>query len=248
MPLFGLIGKNISYSFSQVYFREKFEKMKLADHTYTNFDIRKIEDFPSLLHERSDIRGFNVTIPYKEAIIPYLSGLSNKAEQIGAVNVIKVGKNDLTGYNTDYHGFQASLQPLLREEHRKALILGTGGASKAVAFSFKELGIQYTFVSRNPTEGQLSYKDLDKDILAEYLVIVNCTPLGTFPNIGNKPDIPYQHITQKHLLYDLIYNPAETSFLKEGKQRGATTSNGLKMLQLQAEKAWEIWNSPANGV
>ncbi|MBC9798209.1 shikimate dehydrogenase family protein [Sinomicrobium weinanense] len=247
MPLFGLVGKNISYSFSQVYFREKFEKLQLADHSYVNFDIPKIEDFPSLIRERSDIRGFNVTIPYKEAVIPYLSGLSNKAEQIGAVNVIKVGRNDLTGYNTDYYGFQASLQPLLHEEHRKALILGTGGASKAVAFSFEELGIDHTFVSRSPAEGQLSYKDLNEDILGEYLVIVNCTPLGTFPNTENKPDIPYQHITPKHLLYDLIYNPAETLFLKEGKQRGATISNGLKMLQLQAEKAWEIWNSPADG-
>lgn len=246
MPLFGLIGKNISYSFSQVYFREKFEKLQLEDHSYVNFDIQKIEDFTTLLRERTDIRGFNVTIPYKEAIIPYLSGLSNKAEQIGAVNVIKVGKDRLTGYNTDYHGFQASLRPLLRKEHQKALILGTGGASKAVAFSLQELGIQHTFVSRNPVEGQLSYKELDEDILGEYLVIVNCTPLGTFPDTENKPDIPYQHITQRHLLYDLIYNPAETSFLKEGKQRGATTSNGLRMLQLQAEKAWEIWNSPSD--
>ncbi|UGU16440.1 shikimate dehydrogenase [Sinomicrobium kalidii] len=247
MPLFGLIGKNISYSFSQVYFREKFEKLQLTDHTYVNFDIPEIEDFPSLLQEHPDIRGCNVTIPYKEAIIPYLSGLSNKAEQIGAVNVIKAGKDRLIGYNTDYYGFQASLQPLLCKEHQKALILGTGGASKAVAFSFKELDIRHTFVSRHPGKGQLSYEDLTEDILAEYLIIVNCTPLGTFPDADNKPDIPYQYITDKHLLYDLIYNPAETSFLKEGKQRGAITSNGLKMLQFQAEKAWEIWNSPPDG-
>ncbi|MGS2740929.1 shikimate dehydrogenase family protein [Sinomicrobium sp. M5D2P17] len=245
MPLFGLIGKNISYSFSQVYFREKFEKLQLTDHSYVNFDLQDIKEFPSLLTKHPDLMGCNVTIPYKEAVMPYLTGLSNKAQQIGAVNVIKVEKDRLTGYNTDYYGFQASLQPLLRQEHRKALILGTGGASKAIAFSLKELGIAHTFVSRNPGEGQLSYNDLDEKTIKTSPVIINCTPMGTYPDVENKPAIPYHYITPEHLLYDLIYNPAETSFLKEGKQRGATTSNGLRMLQLQAEKAWEIWNSPA---
>ncbi|MGS2763752.1 shikimate dehydrogenase family protein [Sinomicrobium sp. M5D2P9] len=243
MPLFGLIGKNISYSFSQVYFREKFEKLHLTDHSYVNFDLQDIKEFPNLLSEHPDLRGCNVTIPYKEAVMPYLSGLSNKAEQIGAVNVIKVEKRRLTGYNTDYYGFQASLQPLLRKEHRRALILGTGGASKAIAFSLKELGIAYTFVSRSPEEGQLSYEDLDEKIMQASPVIVNCTPLGTYPDVEKKPPIPYNFITPGHLLYDLIYNPAETSFLKEGRLKGATTSSGLRMLQLQAEKAWEIWNS-----
>ncbi|RNL86336.1 shikimate dehydrogenase [Sinomicrobium pectinilyticum] len=243
MPLFGLIGKNISYSFSQVYFREKFEKLQLTDHSYVNFDLQDITKFPSIFTKHPDLRGCNVTIPYKEAVIPYLSGLSNKAKEIGAVNVIKVEKDRLTGYNTDYYGFQASLQPLLRKEHGKALILGTGGASKAVAFSLKELGIDHTFVSRKPEEGQISYEDLDEKTMKNNPVIINCTPLGTYPDIESKPAIPYDYITPKHLLYDLIYNPAETSFLKEGKERGATTSNGLRMLQLQAEKAWEIWNS-----
>lgn len=244
MPLFGLIGKNISYSFSQVYFREKFEKLQLTDHTYVNFDLQDIREFPETLREHPDLMGCNVTIPYKEAVIPYLSGLSNKAKEIGAVNVIKIEKDKLTGYNTDYYGFQASLQPLLRKDHRKALILGTGGASKAIAFSLRELGIAYNFVSRKPEEGQFSYNDLDEKIMRSHTVIINCTPLGTFPNVEDRPQLPYDLIGPEHLLYDLIYNPAETSFLKAGKEKGATTSNGLQMLRFQAEKAWEIWNTP----
>ncbi|RAV29996.1 shikimate dehydrogenase family protein [Sinomicrobium soli] len=244
MPLFGLVGKNISYSFSQVYFREKFQKLQLQDHSYTNFDIPEIGEFPLLVKRHPDLGGMNVTIPYKEAVIPYLSALSDKAKRIGAVNVIKVSRSGLTGYNTDYYGFLASLQPLLQPHHRNALILGTGGASKAIAFSLEELGIAYTFVSRSPAPQQLSYKDLDREIMEKYSIVINCSPIGTFPDTGRKPDIPYEHIGRGHLLYDLIYNPSETAFLREGRNRGAATSNGLKMLELQAEKAWEIWNSP----
>ncbi|WP_461532030.1 shikimate dehydrogenase family protein [Sinomicrobium sp.] len=243
MPLFGLVGKNISYSFSQVYFKKKFQQLRLQDHSYTNFDIQDIKEFPSLVEKHPDLGGMNVTIPYKEAVIPYLSELSDKAKRIGAVNVIKICRSGLTGYNTDYYGFLASLQPLLKPCHTNALILGTGGASKAIAFSLDELGIAYTFVSRTPAAKQLSYQDLNKEVVENHNIIINCSPIGTFPNTDQKPDIPYQHIGANHLLYDLIYNPSETAFLREGRSRGAITRNGLKMLELQAEKAWEIWNS-----
>ncbi|NJB72300.1 shikimate dehydrogenase [Saonia flava] len=240
---YGLIGKNISYSFSRGYFTEKFKNLKLVDHSYENFDLQAINEFTELIKTNTDIKGFNVTIPYKEAIIPYLSKLNKKAKKIGAVNTIKFTKSGLKGYNTDIYGFKKSIQPFLKEHHKKALILGTGGASKAVAFVFRELGIPYKFVSRNPMKHQFSYDDLNKETMQLYSILVNCTPLGTYPNIEGKPDISYQFITKQHLLFDLIYNPEKTAFLKEGESRGATICNGLKMLELQAEKSWEIWNS-----
>jgi len=239
---FGLIGKNISYSFSQKYFSNKFNKESILDCSYKNFDLNSIESFPNIFKENSNIKGLNITIPYKETIFPYLDKLNSKAKRIGAVNTIRVTKKGkLKGYNTDEYGFRKSLAPYLKKHHKKALILGTGGASKAIAFALKKLHIQYQFVSRSD-HGKFNYNSLSSDIIAEHHLIINCTPLGTFPNINECPDIPYEAITSKHLLYDLIYNPEETTFLKKGKTKEAVTINGLKMLELQAEKSWSIWN------
>ena len=239
---FGLVGKNISYSFSKGYFTQKFHDLALNDHSYENFDLAKIDEFEQLVNSNTDIRGFNVTIPYKQAIMPYLTQLDEKAKKIGAVNTIKVSSNGLKGYNTDAYGFQKSLEPLLKPHHQKALILGTGGASKAIAFVLGELGITHAFVSRSPDQNQIAYKDLTQNIIADYTVIINCTPLGTYPNITVKPNIPYEHLTPKHLLFDLIYNPSKTSFLASGESQGASIGNGQRMLEFQAEKAWEIWS------
>lgn len=238
---FGLVGRNISYSFSKGYFTEKFAVQGLGDHSYENFDIQSIDEFPKLIQESKDLKGLNVTIPYKEEVIPYLMKLSKNAKKIGAVNTIKISKKGLKGYNTDVYGFQKSIEPFLKKHHKKALILGTGGASKAVAFVFDKQGISYTFVSRRPANNQFEYNDLNEEILREYTILINCTPLGTYPNIDDKPAVPYRFLTKKHLLFDLIYNPEKTAFLKEGETQGTTICNGLRMLELQAEKAWEIW-------
>lgn len=243
MPRFGLIGRNISYSFSRGYFTEKFSKSGLSDHRYDNFDLEDIARFPELIREYPDLKGLNVTIPYKEAILPYLDNLSPEARKIGAVNTICLHSGKRTGHNTDVTGFLGSLRPLLRPQDRNALILGTGGASKAVAHALTQLGIHFRYVSRNPQPGQLTYSDLDAGIIREVQLIINCTPLGTFPDVAQRPDIPYGALGPDHLLYDLIYNPDQTTFLGEGLQRGARIKNGLEMLQLQAEKAWELWNS-----
>lgn len=242
---FGIIGKNISYSFSRKYFLEKFKNIGLNNYEYFNFDIPEIEEFPFLLYHREDeFRGLNVTIPYKEAIIKYLDEVETEAQNIGAVNTIKVtDDNKLIGYNTDVYGFRKSIEPLLKSHHKKALILGTGGASKAVAYALKKLDISYKFVSRNENENLVTYAMLDEEIMDEYSIIINCTPIGTHPDIENAPAIPYQYLSNKHLLYDLIYNPSETKFLLEGKKQGASIKNGFEMLELQAEKSWEIWNS-----
>ncbi len=240
--IYGLLGKNIGYSFSRGYFSEKFEKENL-DCEYNNFDLAKIEDLKEVINN-PNIKGLNVTIPYKEEVISYLDNLDPIAKEIGAVNVIKLEKNHtLTGYNSDYYGFTESLIPLLNPTIKKALILGTGGASKAIAFALDRLEISHTFVSRNPDFNELSYNDLDEDTINSYKLIINCTPLGTHPNTENCPNIPYEYITKNHILYDLIYNPDQTTFMKKGAQQGAKVSNGLQMLILQAEKAWEIWNT-----
>jgi shikimate dehydrogenase len=240
---FGLIGRHIDYSFSRAYFTDKFQREQLKSHSYENFDIATIEAFLEIA-KSNNIKGFNVTIPYKEAIIPYLDKLNKKAMAIGAVNTIRVTKKGkLVGYNTDYYGFKKSIEPYLKSHHTKALILGTGGASKAVAYALKRLGISYAFVSRTPSkEVHYTYNTLSSETLKLHTIIINCTPLGTYPDIDNYPQIPYDAITSAHLLYDLIYNPKETTFLKLGKQYGSQTVNGYKMLELQAEKAWEIWN------
>ena len=243
MALFGLLGKDISYSFSKKYFTTKFTSEKL-NHQYINIDIKHIDDLLDFLANNIDaLEGFNITIPYKEAIFKYLDDISDEAKQIGAVNCVKItDKQYLTGFNTDAYGFEKSINPLLEKHHTKALILGTGGASKAVAYTLEKLKIEYRFVSRNPKENQFSYQDLDKNILDEYAIIINTTPLGTKNKSENLfPNIPYQFLTNKHLLYDLIYNPIETVFLKKGKEKGAKIKNGLEMLALQADKSWEIW-------
>lgn len=244
MNKLGLLGKNISYSFSRSYFKEKFEKEGITDITYDNFDIKSIELFPSIVNNTEGLRGMNVTIPYKEEVIPHLDKLNKKAAEIGAVNTIKITKKGkLVGYNTDCYGFKKSIVPHLKSHHKKALILGTGGASKAIAYTFRKLDIDFQYVSRKMSEGiGYTYDTLSKADIQENLIIINCTPLGTFPNIENCPNIPYQGFTNKHILFDLIYNPEETKFLKHGKDRGAITINGLKMLELQAEKAWSIWD------
>ncbi len=242
--LFGLIGRNISYSFSKTYFTKKFNALNLSNYEYVNFDLKNIEELQLVLKKnKKKLRGMNVTIPYKEEIIPFLDKIDNEAQKIGAVNTIRITKKGkLKGYNTDYAGFKKSLQPLLKEEYKKALILGTGGASKAIAYALKKLNIPYIFVSRETTNKKmLKYQNLKKDIMQEHLLIVNCTPLGTHPNIQNKPTIPYEYITNRHILYDLIYNPPETEFLKSGKEKEATIKNGLEMLEIQAEEAWKIW-------
>ena len=242
MNIYGLLGKDIGYSFSRNYFSDRFQKEKL-DCKYQNFDLQKIEELKTVL-QNPNIKGINVTIPYKQEVISFLDNLDPIAKEIGAVNVIKFNPDGkLTGYNSDYYGFIESLKPLLNDTIKKALILGTGGASKAISYALDTLNITHTFVSRNPDFNELSYNDLDEDIIRDFKLIINCTPLGTHPNIDNHPDIPYEHVGNTHVLYDLIYNPEETVFLKKGKINGAKTSNGLRMLVLQAEKSWEIWNT-----
>lgn len=240
---FGLIGRNIDYSFSRGYFTQKFKELELDHYSYENFDLQSIDEFSTKVLSQDHIRGLNVTIPYKQEIIPYLDHLSEEAQEIGAVNTIKPTVDGLIGYNTDAYGFQKALEPLLESHHQSALILGTGGASKAVAYVLKQLGIEYFFVSRTPKEGQLTYNRLRADKLKYHPLIINCSPLGTHPNIEQKPQIPYEGINSDVLLFDLIYNPEQTAFLKEGAKRGAKTSNGYQMLVHQAEKAWELWNS-----
>lgn len=239
---YGLIGKNISYSFSRGYFKKKFEAMELKNHVYQNFDLSSISEFPTIFKNTKNVKGLNVTIPYKEEVMEFLNDIDDAAKKIGAVNTIKVGEDGLKGFNTDAYGFKKSLEPNLKKHHQKGLILGTGGASKAIAYVLEELGITYTFVSRSGKNNGYTYKDLTNDIIKEHTLIVNCSPVGTFPDIEQKPDIPYQEINEEHLLFDLIYNPEETAFLKAGKENGATICNGYKMLEYQAEKSWEIWN------
>jgi shikimate dehydrogenase len=241
---FGLLGRNISYSFSKGYFTQKFDNDKLFEGcTYENFDIPEITAFSEIIKKTPDLKGLNVTIPYKEVVIPYLDKLSKKATAIGAVNTIRfTKKGKLKGYNTDYYGFMKSLEPLLEPYHKKALILGTGGASKGVAYALKELGISYTFVSREAREGVIDYDRINATTFDNYQIIINSTPVGTSPNSEAFPLIPYEYFTEKHIAYDLIYNPAETQFLNKAAARGAVTKNGQDMLIFQAEKAWKIWN------
>ncbi|MTE27635.1 shikimate dehydrogenase family protein [Winogradskyella ouciana] len=240
---FGLVGRDISYSFSRGYFADKFENEGLP-HTYVNFDLQSIEELDDIIKNTPNLKGLNVTIPYKEDVIPMLDELNKRARKIGAVNTIRITRyQKLIGYNTDYYGFKNSLKPHLKKHHKRALILGTGGASKAIAHALKKLKIQYDYVSRSEKEGvKFLYSDLTDDIISSYTIIINCTPIGTFPNVNECPDIPYEAITKKHILYDLIYNPEQTKFLSCGDIKGATTINGLEMLKLQAEKSWEIWN------
>ncbi|MEM9981800.1 MAG: shikimate dehydrogenase [Bacteroidota bacterium] len=246
MQLFGLIGYPLSHSFSKQYFTEKFQQMQLKDHAYHLFELPRIEDFPALWKTQPDLVGLNVTIPHKQAVIPYLDTLDPAAMRIGAVNVIKhLPDGSLRGYNSDYWGFKTSLERWLPSRPVKALILGTGGASKAVALALEDLGIPYQFVSRKAKENIWDYTKLDTEVLSQYALIINTTPLGMSPQVETAPAIPYEPLSEQHYLYDLVYNPAETRFMQYGKQQGAKVKNGLEMLHLQAEKAWEIWTEPS---
>lgn len=245
MQKYGLIGYPLGHSFSRNFFNQKFEAENI-DAQYLNFEIPTIKDFKSVLKENPELHGMNVTIPYKEQVISYLDDLDDDARQIGAVNVIKFakgrfGKTKLIGYNSDVIGFKQSIEPLLNDSHKYALILGTGGASKAVRRGLEQLGIESTFVSRTKKENCLTYDELTPEVMAKYTVIVNTTPLGMFPNVDECPNIPYDQLTPAHLLYDLLYNPDETLFMAKGKARNAVVKNGLEMLLLQAFAAWEIW-------
>lgn len=243
MRQFGLIGKNLSHSFSKVYFEEKFVREHITETTYDLFELSDIQNIANFIHNHPSLVGFNVTIPYKQQIIPYLDELSDEAKTIGAVNTVSIQHNDTQlftkGYNTDVIGFRNSLQGTTIPD--RALILGTGGAAAAVKYVLEQEGCACTAVSRDAHRG-LSYPSLTPDIIARHKLIVNCTPLGTFPNINEKPDIPYEGISGEHFLYDLVYNPPQTAFLTEGISRGAKVQNGLAMLHAQAEESWGIWN------
>lgn len=240
---FGLLGRDIDYSFSKTYFTEKFEREERLTFSYENFDLPNLKDFKALLSQ-SDLKGMNVTIPYKEEVIPFLDALDEVAKAIGAVNTIVFNTNGTTkGYNTDYIGFRDSITPVLRDDITSALILGTGGASKAVVFALQKMGIKTQYVSRKKTANSIGYDDVTSLILNTHKLIVNCTPIGTFPNIDLKPALNYNLLTSEHVLFDLIYNPSETSFLKEGLLQGATIANGASMLVGQAEASWSLWNS-----
>lgn len=239
--LFGLLGRNISYSFSKNYFTEKFLNEKIPNVAYTLFDFPDVSDFKEILKRYPNLEGLNVTIPYKEAIFPYLTESTNEAKQIGAVNTVKIKAGRCIGYNTDVYGFEKSFTKHLLPKHKKALVLGKGGAGKAVGYVLKKIGIPFKMVSRDK-KAAFSYEDIDKSVIEEHQIIINCTPLGTHPHINHCPLLPYQYLGCKHYLYDLVYNPAESLFLKKGKIQGALTQNGLQMLYLQAEQAWKIWN------
>ena len=240
---YGLIGKDISYSFSKKHFTEKFAAYHFDNCEYLNFDLSSIKEFPEIFAKNKGLKGLNVTIPYKEEIIPYLDSLSKNAKKIGSVNTIVINKQkELIGYNTDFYGFKKALKPLLESHHTKALILGTGGASKGIAYALKKLNIEYDFVSRNPDEFQISYDEIGASLFEEYSIIINTTPVGTFPNIEDCPKLDYSLFTKKHIAFDLVYNPEESMFLKRAKEQGAITKNGYEMLVFQAEKSWKIWN------
>lgn len=246
MKKYGLIGYPLGHSFSKNFFNEKF-KSENIDAEYVNFEIPNIEALNSVLQENQNLVGFNVTIPYKEQVIPLLDEIDEDAALIGAVNVVRVSRNSkgkikLKGYNSDILGFMQSIEPLLQPHHTHALILGTGGASKAVLHGLRKLGVECMFVSRTKREGMLTYQELNPEIMDQYKVIVNCTPVGMYPRADEYPNIPYHLITSQHLLYDLLYNPDTTLFMKKGAEQGAVTKNGLEMLLLQAFGAWKIWN------
>ncbi len=262
MKKFGLIGYPLGHSFSEKYFSEKFEKLGLSDHEYKLYPLQNLSDFPALLKDDKDICGLNVTIPHKIGVMYYLDEIDPVAKEVDAVNCIKVThhhavrslfsgelctmnahKPKLKGYNTDVYGFEQSLKPMLKNYHKKALVLGNGGAARAVKYVLEKLKIDYTFVSRKPYGNIISYQDLGKEVVKEHKIIINTSPVGTYPNIDEAPAIPYDFIDDKHLFYDLIYNPEETTFLKRGREKGAQIKNGYEMLELQAEKSWDIWNS-----
>src|SRR5215470_15776034 len=247
MEQYGLIGYPLRHSFSMSFFNDKF-KSENINAEYINFEISPIEEIKNIIKENSNLKGLNVTIPYKEQVIPYLDRLHEDAKRIGAVNTIKIErerkKTYLTGFNSDIIGFKESIRTLLRPHHKSALVLGTGGAAKAISYCLKQLGITNTYVSRNKkSDDVLTYEELTDEIINSHKIIVNCTPVGMYPHMDECPKIPYESLNDKHLLYDLLYNPDETLFMKLGKERNATVKNGLEMLLLQAIASWDFWHS-----
>ena len=241
LAVYGLIGYPLTHSFSPAYFKMKFAAQQ-TDAIYELFPIQAIRELPDLLKNTPALAGLNVTTPYKEAVMRYLDEVDKTAEEIGAVNCITIIDGKTKGYNTDAMGFEKSLNSLLKPQHTQALILGTGGSSKAVAYTLTQLRIPYRKVSRDKTEGVLSYEDLTDETIAHCKLIINTTPVGMYPNVDEAPPLPYNSIGEQHLLYDLIYNPGETKFLTLGKEKGAVIKNGFEMLQLQADAGWEIWS------
>ena len=246
MKHYGLIGYPLTHSFSKRYFTEKFETGKI-DAVYSNYEIDSITRFPEVIASSPELIGLNVTIPYKEQVIPYLDDLNDSAREIGAVNTVKITRTEngikLKGFNTDTHGFENSLKPLLKPHHTKALILGTGGASKALKYVLKKLAIDFISASiEELKDNEIRYEDIDEKVISERRLIINATPLGTYPKVEGCPDIPYQYLTSDHLLFDLVYNPEVTRFMSLGLEKGATVKNGYEMLLLQAERSYAIWN------
>lgn len=242
MKVFGLLGRTLSHSFSKKWFEEKFAREQLSDFVYNNFELSHISHLPELLQRETDLQGFNITIPYKQDIVAYLHRCSDVVRMLGACNCVRVEEDlTLSGFNTDVIGFREALYRQLDAKPEAALILGTGGASKAVQFVLDEMGISWKLVSRSAASG-LSYEELTGDLLQTYQLVINTTPVGTFPNIDEKPFLPYEHLTPEHFLFDLVYNPTTTAFMNEGIKKGARVSNGYEMLVLQAEASWRIWN------
>lgn len=241
MNRYGLLGQTLTHSFSKIYFAQKFAGLGITDAVYENFEIQTIDEFPVLLSGLPDLKGLNVTIPYKEDVLRFLTAKNEIVESIGACNCIRIEGSDVIGFNTDAIGFRRSLEPRLQPHHQKALILGTGGASKAVRYVLGQLGIEARFVSRRKEAGLLGYEDLDEKVLAEHHLIVNTTPLGMYPTVDALPPVPYAFVTDQHFLFDLTYNPPKTKFLAEGEKRGAQICNGHQMLIEQAEESWRIW-------
>jgi len=243
MKWYGLLGKTLKHSFSKAYFSKKFSSENIDDCRYENFELASINELPELLNGNPDIQGLNVTIPYKEEILPFLDYENDIVKEINACNCIKISGGKLSGYNTDVIGFQQSLEKLLKSHHKSALIIGTGGSAKAVRYALNTLGVAYQNVSRTKTSSTITYEELDEESVKSHLLIVNTSPVGMYPKIEEAPAIPFQFVTPEHLLFDLTYNPEKTLFLKKGEEKGATISNGSEMLILQAEESWRIWNS-----
>jgi shikimate dehydrogenase len=249
MKKYGLIGYPLGHSFSKQYFSEKFLRENITNCCYDNYPIEQIGYLPELINNEPDLLGLNVTIPYKSEVFPFLKIISSEASEVGAVNVLKIKRKasgyELSGFNSDVPGFTGSLLPFLRTDLKRALVLGTGGSSKAVCYSLEKLGIEVILVSRSKGAGTITYDDIDRTIINSANLIVNTTPLGMFPNVVSCPDINYDLLDSRHILFDLVYNPEMTLFLSKGKERGCIVVNGLEMLRLQAEKSWEIWNDPS---
>ena len=246
MDKYGIIGFPLGHSFSRRFFTEKFSREGIPA-VYENYEISDAKSLLDVVRENPELKGLNCTLPHKQAIIPLLDELSDEARKIGAVNVIRIRRDDtgraiLKGFNSDIIGFTESIKPLLSGNHRNALILGTGGASKAICQGLEDLGLHWTYVSRTRRDGILAYEDVTPDVMKAYEVVVNCSPVGMFPHIENAPNLPYEAMDERHLLYDLVYNPLETEFMKRGARHGATVKNGLEMLHRQALASWRIWN------